>query len=117
VDAAPYFRPPYGHHNAVVDAVAADLGYQVATLWRGDLQDSTLVSEDHIVKMAYQSFAPQNIVIGHLNHPPITHVYGQLVEIIRSRRLRTVTLNDVFCDPRSRTGFPDSSAKGPSQPN
>jgi len=99
VDAAPYLRPPYGHHNAVVDAVAADLGYHVATLWSGDLRDSALVSEDQIVKMAYQSFAPQNIVIGHLNHPPITHVYGQLVDIIRSRRLRTVTLNDVFLRP------------------
>ncbi|HEY1442436.1 MAG TPA: polysaccharide deacetylase family protein [Mycobacterium sp.] len=99
VDAAPYFRPPYGHHNAVVDAVAADLGYQVPTLWTGDLRDSALVSENQIVKMAYQSFTPQNIVIGHLNHPPITHVYGQLVDIIRARRLRTVTLNDVFLRP------------------
>jgi peptidoglycan/xylan/chitin deacetylase (PgdA/CDA1 family) len=99
VDAAPYFRPPYGHHNAVVDAVAADLGYHVPTLWSGDLRDSTLLSEDQIVKMANQSFIPQNIVIGHLNHPPITHVYGQLVDIIRARRLRTVTLNDVFLRP------------------
>ena len=99
VDAAPYFRPPYGHHSAVVDAVAADLGYQVPTLWSGDLRDSAVLSEDQIVKMAYQSFAPQNIVIGHLNHPPITHVYGQLVDIIRARRLRTVTLNDVFLRP------------------
>ncbi|HEX4559072.1 MAG TPA: polysaccharide deacetylase family protein [Mycobacterium sp.] len=99
VDAAPYFRPPYGHHNAVVNAVAADLGYQVPTLWTGDLWDSSLVSENQIVKMAYQSFTPQNIVIGHLNHPPITHVYGQLVDIIRARRLRTVTLNDVFLQP------------------
>ncbi len=99
LDAAPYFRPPYGHHNAVVDAVAADLGYQIPTLWSGDLRDSAVLSEDQIVKMAYQSFAPQNIVIGHLNHPSITHVYGQLVEIIRARRLRTVTLNDVFLRP------------------
>ena len=99
VDAAPYFRPPYGHHNAVVSAVAADLGYQVPTLWTGDLRDSALVSENQIVKMAYQSFTPQNIVIGHLNHPPITRVYGQLVDIIRARRLRTVTLNDVFLRP------------------
>jgi len=99
VDAAPYFRPPYGHHNAVVDAVAADLGYQIPTLWSGDLRDSAVLSEDQIVKMAYQSFAPQNIVIGHLNHSPITHVYGQLVDIIRARRLRTVTLNDVFLRP------------------
>jgi peptidoglycan/xylan/chitin deacetylase (PgdA/CDA1 family) len=99
LDAAPYFRPPYGHHNAVVDAVAADLGYQIPTLWSGDLRDSAVLSEDQIVKMAYQSFAQQNIVIGHLNHSPITHVYGQLVDIIRARRLRTVTLNDVFLRP------------------
>ena len=99
VDATPYLRPPYGHHNAAVAAVAADLGYRVTTLWSGDLRDSALVSEDHIVRMAYQSFIPQNIVIGHLNHPPITHVYGQLVDVIRSRRLRTVTLNDVFLRP------------------
>jgi peptidoglycan/xylan/chitin deacetylase (PgdA/CDA1 family) len=99
VDAAPYFRPPYGHHNAAVDAVAADLGYQVPTLWCGDLRDSALLTEDQIVQMADQSFTPQNIVIGHLNHAPVTHVYGQLVEIIRARRLRTVTLNDVFLRP------------------
>ncbi len=99
VDATPYFRPPYGHHNAVVDAVAADLGYQVPTLWSGDLRDSALLSEDQIVKLADLSFTRQNIVIGHLNHAPVTHVYKQLVDIIRARRLRTVTLNDVFLKP------------------
>ncbi|OBH86910.1 polysaccharide deacetylase [Mycobacterium scrofulaceum] len=102
-DATPYFRPPYGHHNAAVGAVAAGLGYQVTTLWSGDLRDSALVSADQIVRMAYRSFLPQNIVIGHLNHPPATHVYGQLVDIIRARRLRTVTLDDVFLRPGRRT--------------
>src|ERR1700733_1772398 len=29
VDARPYYRPPYGSHNPVVDGVAADLGYAV----------------------------------------------------------------------------------------
>lgn len=96
VDAAPYFRPPYGRHNAPVDAVAADLGYLNPTLWCGDLRDSALIPEDAIVRLAYQYFTPQTIVIGHLNHVPVTHVYGQLVDIIRARRLRTVTLNDVF---------------------
>lgn len=96
VDAAPYFRPPYGHHNAAVDAVAADLGYRNPTLWSGDLHDSALLSENQIVALAYQSFLPQNVVIGHLNHPPVTRVYGQLLEIIRARKLHTVTFNDVF---------------------
>lgn len=96
VDARPYFRPPYGKHNASVDAVAADLGYAATTMWSGSLCDSTVVTEDFIVKMAAQYFTPQTIVIGHLNHVPVTHVYSKLLEIIRSRNLRTVTLNDVF---------------------
>jgi peptidoglycan-N-acetylglucosamine deacetylase len=96
IGAKPYWRPPYGRRNAAVDAVAADLGYTVPTLWSGSLSDSTLITEDYIVKMADQYFTPQSIVIGHLNHLPVTHVYPQLVEIIRDRNLRTVTLNDVF---------------------
>ena len=96
VGAKPYFRPPYAKHNAAVDAVAADLGYKVPTLWSGSLSDSTLITEEYIVKMADKYFTPQDIVIGHLNHEPVTHVYPQLVDIIRSRNLRTVTLNDVF---------------------
>jgi peptidoglycan/xylan/chitin deacetylase (PgdA/CDA1 family) len=96
VGAKPYFRPPYAKHDGAVDAVAADLGYTVPTLWSGSLSDSTLITEDYIVQMADKYFTPQDIVIGHLNHAPVTHVYGQLVDIIRSRNLRTVTLNDVF---------------------
>jgi len=96
IGAKPYYRPPYAKHNASVDAVAEYHGYQVPTLWSGSLSDSTLITEDYIVKMADQYFTPQSIVIGHLNHLPVTHVYPQLIDIIRSRNLRTVTLNDVF---------------------
>jgi hypothetical protein len=46
--------------------------------------------------MANRYFTAQSIVIGHLNHLPVTRVYPRLVEIIRARQLRTVTLNDVF---------------------
>jgi peptidoglycan/xylan/chitin deacetylase (PgdA/CDA1 family) len=99
VDATPYFRPPYGKHNPTVDAVAADLGYTVATLWSGSLADSSQIAEDYIVNMASQYFTAQNIVIGHLNHRPVTHVYPQLIDIIRSRNLRTVTLHDIFLEP------------------
>ncbi|BCZ21585.1 polysaccharide deacetylase family protein [Mycobacterium senriense] len=96
VGAKPYWRPPYGKHNAAVDAVAGDFGYTVPTLWSGSLSDSTLITEEYIVQMADQYFTPQSIVIGHLNHLPVTHVYPQLIDIIRDRNLRTVTLNDVF---------------------
>jgi peptidoglycan/xylan/chitin deacetylase (PgdA/CDA1 family) len=96
VDARPYFRPPYGSHNPVVDAVAAELGYSMPTMWSGSLEDQNVIGEAEIVKMAKKYFNPQAIVIGHLNHLPVTHVYGQLVDVIRSRDLRTVTLDDVF---------------------
>lgn len=96
VDARPYLRPPYGKHNSTVDRVAADLGYTAITMWLGSLSDSTVVKEDFIVQMARRYFTGQAIVIGHLNHPPVTHVYEQLRDVIRERNLRTVTLNDVF---------------------
>jgi peptidoglycan-N-acetylglucosamine deacetylase len=100
VDARPYLRPPYGMHNSTVDRVATDLGYTAITLWLGSLSDSTVVKEDFIVQMAQRYFTGQAIVIGHLNHPPVTHVYGQLRDLIRARNLRTVTLNDVFLPPQ-----------------
>jgi peptidoglycan/xylan/chitin deacetylase (PgdA/CDA1 family) len=99
VDAKPYIRPPYGRHNATVDAVATDLGYTATTMWCGSLSDSTVITEDYIVRMANQYFTAQSIVLGHLNHPPVTHVYPQLVAVIRDRNLRTVTLNDIFLKP------------------
>jgi peptidoglycan/xylan/chitin deacetylase (PgdA/CDA1 family) len=99
VDARPYFRPPYGKHDSTVDAVAADLGYTAITLWSGSLADSTVITEDYIVQMAQRAFTGQAIVIGHLNHLPVTHVYEQLRDLIRARNLRTVTLNDVFLPP------------------
>jgi peptidoglycan/xylan/chitin deacetylase (PgdA/CDA1 family) len=99
VDARPYLRPPYGRHNSTVDAVAADLGYTAITLWSGSLSDSTVITEDYIVQMAQRAFTGQAIVIGHLNHLPVTHVYEQLRDLIRARSLRTVTLNDVFLPP------------------
>jgi peptidoglycan-N-acetylglucosamine deacetylase len=52
--------------------------------------------------MANKYFNPQAIVIGHLNHMPVTHVYGQLVDVVRSRNLRTVTLDDVFLNSTDR---------------
>jgi len=103
VSARPYLRPPYGKHNSTVDAVAADLGYTAITLWSGSLADSTVITEDYIVKMARQYFTGQAIVLGHLNHLPVTHVYGQLSDVIRARNLRTVTLDDVFFTPPQRT--------------
>lgn len=99
IDARPYFRPPYGAHNAHVDKVAGELGYTVNTLWSGTLEDHVWIPAGDLVKMAERHFNPQTIVIGHLNHTPVTEVYGRFVDLIRARKLRTVTLDDVFRKP------------------
>lgn len=99
VDARPYFRPPYGARNPHVDKLSGELGYTIDTLWSGSLEDHVWIPAGEVVKMAAKHFTAQAIVIGHLNHAPVTEVYGQLVDIIRARRLRTVTLDDVFLKP------------------
>ncbi|WP_040799816.1 polysaccharide deacetylase family protein [Nocardia higoensis] len=99
VDGTPYYRPPFGRHNAAVDAVAADLGYTVPTMWYGSLSDSGLITEQFLLECADRWFNPQSIVIGHANAPTVTHCYARLVEIIRARNLSLVTLDDVLLPP------------------
>lgn len=68
-------------------------------LWYGTLSDSGLITPAQVVQFATQWFVPQHIVIGHGNYEPVTTVFPQLVRIIESRSLRTVTLDDVFVRP------------------
>ena len=96
VDGTPYFRPPYGAHSAATDKIAADLGYPTITLWSATVGDSRVINERQLIGYAQQAFVGQQIVLAHANRPPITHTYAQLLDIIASRNLQTVTLNDVF---------------------
>jgi peptidoglycan-N-acetylglucosamine deacetylase len=95
-DGAPFFRPPYGVHNADIDRIAANQGYTTVTLWSGSVGDSAPENEAALVANAAKAFQPQQIVLSHANLPTITHCYGQLTDLIASRNLQTVTLNDVF---------------------
>lgn len=100
VDGGPYYRPPFGRHNATVDKIAADLGYTVPVMWYGSLSDSGVITEEYLIECAHKYFHPQTIIIGHANAPAVTHCYGQLVDIIKERNLSMVTLNDVLLPPR-----------------
>ncbi|MCU1481589.1 MAG: polysaccharide deacetylase family protein [Subtercola sp.] len=96
VDARPYYRPPYGYRNHHTDRLAASIGYTTPVLWYGSLSDSGLITDQQVVDFATQWFLPQHVVIGHLNYLPVTEVFDQLTQIIQSRGLQPVTLNDVF---------------------
>lgn len=99
VDAVPYYRPPYGAFDDKVTAVANDLGYTATTLWNGNLGDDAVLTPPEILANAASYCTAGNIVIGHLNHPPVLAAHHQLLELITERRLRTVTLDDVFTKP------------------
>lgn len=58
IDARPYFRPPYGQHNAHVDKISGELGYTADTQWSGSLQDHVVIPEDDIVKMPRSTSRP-----------------------------------------------------------
>jgi peptidoglycan/xylan/chitin deacetylase (PgdA/CDA1 family) len=107
----PFFRPPYGAHNAHTDAVAADLGHPTIALWNGTLDDSTVIPPARLLAAARQWFTPQRIVIGHANHRPVATVFGELVALIEERRLQTVTLADVWASPAAR--LPGAATGGP----
>jgi peptidoglycan/xylan/chitin deacetylase (PgdA/CDA1 family) len=96
VSAVPYFRPPFGFHNAAVDAVAHGLGYTVPVLWYGTLSDSGLITVDQLKDFATQWMLPQHIVIGHANFITVTECFDFLADLITQRQLVPVTLNDYF---------------------
>lgn len=96
VDAAPYFRPPYGYLDAHVHDAARAIGYTQPVMWYGSLSDSGLITEAQVIQFAQTWFLAQHIVIGHANFDPVTHVFDQLMQLIRDRALQPVTLDDVF---------------------
>jgi peptidoglycan/xylan/chitin deacetylase (PgdA/CDA1 family) len=96
VRSTPFWRPPFGAHDARVDRIAAEVGHPTTVLWYGTLGDDRVLTPAAVLANARTWFQPQHIVIGHANHPAVTHVTDQLVELIHSRRLTTVTLADVW---------------------
>lgn len=98
----PFLRPPFGAHDARTDAIAADLGHPTIAMWNGTLGDARVLTAAELLGHAREWFTAQTIVVGHANHPTVTTVYGELLELIQERGLRTVTLDDVWAAPSRR---------------
>jgi peptidoglycan/xylan/chitin deacetylase (PgdA/CDA1 family) len=95
----PFFRPPFGAHDDRTDRIAADLGHPTIAMWNGTLGDSRVLTGAELVGYAREWFTAQTIVVGHANHRTVTTVYGELLDIVRERGLRTVTLADAWAVP------------------
>lgn len=99
--ARPWWRPPFGFHNQRTDTVAAALGSTRTLMWNGSLGDARLLSPQVLLQQARLYVQPGTVLLGHANHPTVTHLYAQLVELIRARHLTPQTLDQAFGTSRA----------------
>lgn len=95
-DARPYFRPTYGSWNANLLKIAAELGYTAPITWYGSLGDTGNPSQARIVQNANQWIANGRIVISHANRNKTPETMNQILNIIQTRKLHSVTLKEAF---------------------
>jgi peptidoglycan-N-acetylglucosamine deacetylase len=103
ITARPWWRPPFGAYDDRTNELAAAIGYTNVLMWNGSYGDSTPIRPREILRLARQYSHPGVIMLGHANHPEVTHIFPQLAEIIAARGLHPVTLDEMFGTSR-RTG-------------
>jgi peptidoglycan-N-acetylglucosamine deacetylase len=101
ITARPWWRPPYGYHDARTDELAASIGYTNVLMWNGSYGDSTLLKPAELLYLARQYFHPGVIMLGHANYPTVTQVFSEIAGILRNRGLNPVTLDEMFGTSRS----------------
>ena len=101
ITSRPYYRPPFGFHTTRVDDVAGQVGYTRVTMWNGSYGDSTAISPATLMRLAGRYLQPGVILIGHANHPTVLGLFDEIAELIRTRRLTPVTLDEMFGTSRA----------------
>jgi peptidoglycan-N-acetylglucosamine deacetylase len=96
------FRPPYGQHDAAVDAEVKSLG-MLEVLWTVDSGDGiTGATEESVLQTVEEHLAPGAIVLMHENRGTTQKILPELLSYIRSRGLQTVTVPELLAeDPPS----------------
>jgi peptidoglycan-N-acetylglucosamine deacetylase len=97
----PYYRPPFGRHTPAIDAIAAELGYTRTVMWSGSFSDSEVVTPEFLLSQAAKYLQPGVINLGHANHPAVLSCFDQLTDLIHSRDLVPVTLDEMFTTSRA----------------
>lgn len=96
ISSRPFFRPPGGSYNARVLAVAGQLGFTQVVNWSVTLSDSSLQPQRHITDVIQRCSRPGAIVLGHGNYAPTGEVFDRLVQVLKSKHLRTVTFQELL---------------------
>jgi len=101
ITSRPWFRPPYGAHDERTDDLAGELGFTKILMWNATFGDSQPIPADVLLKQADRYLRPGSLLLGHANHRTITHLYGDILDLIRGRNLAPVTLDDIFGTTRA----------------
>jgi peptidoglycan/xylan/chitin deacetylase (PgdA/CDA1 family) len=96
VQAQPYYRPPYGNIDARVESIASELGYTSPIIWSGSLGDSSRQRRQSITQLGSKYIQDGVILLDHFNARTSKPVFDELFKVLDQRKLRTVTLDDVF---------------------
>jgi peptidoglycan-N-acetylglucosamine deacetylase len=101
ITSRPWFRPPFGFHDQRIDELAASLGFTRILMWNGTFGDATPISPGELLDLARRWLHPGTIMLGHANHPTITHLFGQVQQLLAARRLHPNTLDQLFGTTRA----------------
>jgi peptidoglycan-N-acetylglucosamine deacetylase len=101
ITARPWWRPPFGAYDDRTNELAASIGYTNVLMWNGSYGDSTPLRPRAIMALAREYLRPGVIMLGHANHPEVTHIFPQLADIVTTRGLHPVTLDEMFGTSRS----------------
>ncbi len=92
----PWFRPPYGDHNASIDAAAGAKGYRKVIMWSGTVADSQPRSEGYILDAIDYWARPGAIILMHANYPATAKALPKILARLEKKGLKPVTLAEML---------------------
>ena len=91
----PFFRPPYGLHNATTDAVAGSKGFAYSVLWDVDPSDYLYPAPAVLVEKVTSHARAGSIVVMHVNANTAATVPA-LIAALRRNGLEPKSLDEMF---------------------
>ncbi len=103
------FRPPYGAHDANVDAQSVRLGL-LQTTWNVDTQDSEGASAAAIEQLATEGIRPGAIILMHENKSETLVALPRILRTLQRKGYRSVTIPELLAlnppsDQQVQAGF------------
>jgi len=99
VSGRPWFRPPYGAYDGATLGVAGQQGYTRVVLWSGTLADSSPQTIPYLLKATRDWGHPGIIILAHGNYPNTGRALPRILDILRARHLRLVTVAELLGAP------------------